>query len=104
MEFKTFDRLILLNILPEQADITTIRIIHKLRQDLSFSEEEHAALEIQTGEDGLVRWNAAADTSKDVEIGPKAHAIVEGVLRQLSEKGLLREQHLPLYDRFVEVT
>ena len=102
MQLNTFDRLILLNILPGQGDITTIRIVHKLRQDLSFSEEEHAALEIQTGEDGLIRWKAEADKPKEVEIGPKAHAIVEGVLRQLSEKGLLKEQHLSLYDRFVD--
>jgi hypothetical protein len=104
MLLSTFDRLILLNILPAEGDITTIRVIHQLRLDLSFSEAENAALAFETGEDGLVRWKTDADVPKEVEIGPKAHAIVAATLERLNKQEKLTEQHLSLYERFVEST
>lgn len=102
MLFNTFDRLILLNILPAEGDITAIRIVHQLRLDLSFSEAEHAALAFETGADGLVRWKTDADVPKEIEIGPKAHAIIAATLEKLNEQKKLMEQHLALYERFVE--
>lgn len=47
MELKTFDRLILLNILPKEGDVISLRVIRKLRDDLGFTEAEIKALEFQ---------------------------------------------------------
>lgn len=102
MLLTTFERLLLLNILPKQGDLTTIRIVRKLREDLSFSEAEHAALQFEeTGEKGL-RWIKDADTPKEVEIGAKARNIIADVLTGLDKAKQLTEEHLPLYERFVE--
>jgi len=103
MELKVFDRLILLNILPKEGDFTTLKIIRKLREDLSFSEEEHAALEFRQ-ENGQVQWKQAGDIPKEVPIGEKATDVIVGVLKALNDAKppKLKEEHLSLYELFVE--
>ncbi len=101
MELKTFDRILLLNILPREGDITSLRIIRKLREDLSFSEEEHKVLEFkQDGE--RIQWKTEADRPKTVDIGDKAKEIIRNRLKELSDQKKLTEEHLPLYEKFVE--
>ena len=36
MELSVYDRLILLNILPKEGDFTTLKIVRKLREDLTI--------------------------------------------------------------------
>ncbi len=102
MQLQVSERLILLNIIPGEGDITTLRIIQQLRTDLSFSEDEHKALEFQVGEGGAVHWKTDADVGKDVEIGEKAHDIIKSRLEELSNQKKLQLQHMALYERFVE--
>jgi len=101
MELGTFDRLILLNILPKEGDFTTLKIVRKLREDLSFSEEEHAALEFKN-EGGNVKWKQAGDVPKDVPIGEKASDLIAEVLKKLDKEKKLQETHYSLYELFVE--
>lgn len=101
MELSTFDRLILLNILPKEGDFTTLKIVRKLREDLSFSEEEHAALEFKQ-EEGRVHWKQAGDVSKDVQIGEKASDVIAEVLKKLDKEKKLQDQHYRLFELFVE--
>lgn len=102
MELKTFERLILLNILPKEGDITTLRIVRKLRDDLSFSEEEHAALQFRNEPEGRILWLEEKDVPKEVAIGEKAHDIIAATLKKLNEQKKLQDAHIPLYERFVE--
>jgi len=92
-------RLVLLNILPQEGDLTTIRLVRELREDLSFSEDEHAALNFQHGQ-GNVRWNDDVVDDKDIDIGPKAADVVRKALGELDKNGKLREGHLSLVDTF----
>jgi hypothetical protein len=39
VQLSAYERLTLLNVLPERSDFTTLRIARKLREELSFSEE-----------------------------------------------------------------
>lgn len=92
-------RLLLLNSLPREGDLTTIRLVRELREACSFSEEEHAALDFrQTG--SSVRWNDGAVDDKGIDIGPRAADIIRDTLRELDEAGRLREEHLALVDTF----
>jgi len=118
MELSVFNRLILLNILPKEGDFTTLKIVRKLREDLSFSEEEHAALKfIHSGQEyidesgkkqtvpaGQVIWNRGADIPKDIPIGEKASDIIADVLKKLDKEKKLQDQHYALYELFVEKT
>ena len=100
MELGVFDRLLLLNILPREGDFTTLKIVRTMREDLSFTEEEHKALNFQ--QDELeVKWNQGAAADRDISIGEKATDIIVGVLKQLNADKKLTEQHMSLYEKFM---
>jgi hypothetical protein len=101
MELKVYDRLILLNILPKEGDFTTLKIVRKLREDLSFSESEHAALQFKQ-DGGNVQWKQGGDIPKDIPIGEKASDIIAEVLKKLDKEKKLQDQHYTLYELFVE--
>ncbi len=98
------ERLVLLNSLPANGDLTTIRIVRKLREDLSFSEDEHKDLQFKT-EETRVTWNPEAGTriKKEVPVGEKALDVIKQSLQDLDRKKQLSEAHLPIWEKFVEV-
>ena len=101
MQLGVFDRLILLNILPKEGDFTTLKIVRKLREDLSFTEAEHKALQFQQ-EEGNVKWQSEADKLTEIAIGEKAMDIIKDVLKKLDKDKKLSEQHYNIYEKFVE--
>lgn len=132
MILSVFERLILLNILPTNGDILTIRTKRKLREDLSFSEGEHQSLQFkrtyecsECGETAEIpstevrsprcekcdrqmvpaagiQWLTDGNQEKDVKIDTTGRKIVESTLLQLNDEKLLTEEHLSLYEKFVE--
>lgn len=100
MKLGIADRLVLLSILPKEGDLTTVRIVHELRQTLSFTEEEHTDLGIRT-EGDQVLWSSNG-VIKDVSIGLKAQVLICDELKKLDQQKTLTEEHLPLYEKFVE--
>ena len=103
MELGVFERLILLNILPGEGDFTTLKIVRKMRESLSFTEEEHKALEFKQEDEGRVLWKQKADKPKEISIGEKATDIIVGVLKKLNDDKKLQDQHYSLYEKFIEV-
>jgi len=101
MELLVFERLILLNILPKEGDFTTLKIVRKLREDLSFSEEEHAALQFKQ-EGGNVQWKQGGDIPKEISVGEKAMDVIVNTLKKLDRDKKLQESHFAIYERFVE--
>jgi hypothetical protein len=102
MMFSVKERLILLNILPERGDILSLRLTRKFREALSFSEEEHAALQFQELPN-QVKWNVAIEQPKEIEVGPKLHEVIAAALKAIANNPDLSGAHLDLYDRFVPV-
>ena len=100
MELTVIDRILLFSILPKEGDITTIRTIRKLREDLAFSDEEQATFELTTKDD-RVTWNQQTATSKDVNIGAKAQTLIINALEQLSKDKKLTAEFIPLYEKFI---
>jgi hypothetical protein len=102
MQLNVFERLILLNVLPREGGLTTLRIVRDLRDELSFTEAEHEALEMHQ-EGTEVRWNREADIAREVEIGPKALQVVLESFGDLDKKKSLALEHLAVYERFLEM-
>ncbi len=100
MELKVFDRLILLNILPREGDYLTLKIVRKLREDLSFSEGEHKSLQIRQ-EEGKVFWVQEADIPKDISIGEKVTDIIVETLKRLDKEKKLQIEHMAIYEKFL---
>ena len=100
MKLNVMGRLVLLNILPKEGDFTTLKIVRTMREDLSFTEEEHKKLNFQQ-EEGNVRWTQSADMERDINFGEKATDIIVEVLKKLNTDKKLAEQHFNLYEQFV---
>ena len=101
MELTVTERLLLLSILPEQGDLTTLRIVRDLQSNLSFSEEEHEKFEL-VADGGAVKWNPAKAEPKVVDMGRKALDLIEAKLKEMDSKKTLTAQFLDIYDKFVE--
>jgi len=99
LKLSVLERMVLLRVMPQQGDVTTLRIVRDLERELSFTEEEHAALEFYT-EENAVRWKQDAVQEKDVEFGPKASSIVLAGLGELDKRKALRMEYLSLCDKF----
>ena len=100
------NRIALLNILPHEGNIITLRIIRDLQKTLSFSEAEISDYGItmtQINDNVQTNWNAAGNKAfKNVKIGENAESIIVEKLKELNEKKQLRMSLLDLYERFVE--
>lgn len=95
------ERMLLLGILPGEGDVTALRIIRKLREDVGFSEQEHVDLKIETLPTGGVRWDDTQAVDKDVDIGLKATHTIVTALTTLSAQKKLKAEQLDLYEKFV---
>jgi len=94
------DRLILLGVLPKEGDFTTLKILRQMKDDLSFSEEEHKILKIrQEGE--MMFWEEGLE-DKEINFGEKATDIIVDAFKKLNDQKKLRIEHMELYEKFVE--
>lgn len=98
MDLTIAERLLLLVVLPPTGDITTIRIVRKLREALSFDEGEIAEYGIELHDGGRISWTD--EGNKTVELGAKAREIVVKALEKLSADGKAEERYISLFDKF----
>jgi len=99
VKLNVLERLMLLGMLPAEGNLTTIRIVRGLREDLSFSEAEHEHLKFHTVGENL-NWQDGAVDDKEFEFGAKATGIIGDALEKLIEDEKVKEQHLSLFDKF----
>jgi hypothetical protein len=100
-ELSVLERLVLLSILPKEGDFTTLKLVRKLRESLSFDEGEHEKLKfVQDGDQ--VRWNETAVPPRHMPIGEKMSDLIQDALKKLNDEKKLREDHFSLYEKFVE--
>jgi hypothetical protein len=92
------DRLILLQLLPQQGDLTTLRLVRDLQGVLSFSEEEHAALGFVQSEE-RVTWNSEAEVVKDVHLGARMQVLLLDKLKELDKNEELKLDLLDVCDK-----
>lgn len=116
MKLTVNERITLLGILPKEGNFLTLKIIRKLKEDLSFTEAEHKLYQFKnSGEsfvdvDGSVsvvpansiRWNGDVDQNREFDFGVKATEAVVEALKELDKAKKLQEAHISLYEKFVE--
>ena len=101
MTLGIIERIQLLNILPAEGNIVTLRIVGRLRDELGFSEDEISAGNIKQFEDGRITWDASSTVEKDVEIGDTAKDIIKTALKKLDSENALTAGLVPIWDRFM---
>ena len=100
MKLTVGDRLILLSIIPQQGDFTTLKIVQNMRAELSFGEEEHKKLKFRQ-EEAMVYWEEGLE-DKEINFGEKATDIIVDAFKKLNSQKQLRIEHMELYEKFVE--
>ncbi len=94
-------RLLLMNILPDNGNYDTLKIVRKQQEHLGISDEEHTRLKIKR-EGDLIKWDESKDEPVEIEIGEVAGHIIKRELIRLDSDGQLQMEFLPLYEHFVE--
>ena len=69
-----------------------------MRDDLSFSEEDHTKLQFRL-EEGL-HWEEGLE-DKEINFGEKATDIITDAFKKLDSQKNLRIEHMELYEKFV---
>lgn len=96
-KLRVLDRLLLLQLLPRRANLTDIKIIHKLRMDLAFDEKEQKKYKFKNV-DGKTIWEN--DGEIIVEIGERGEEIIREALKELDKRKELTEAHIHLCEMF----
>lgn len=104
MKLTVGERYVLLDVLPKEGTYTTLKIVRKLRENLSFSEEEIKAFGISEtpSEAGLrVVWNVDRPQEADIDIGERATDVIATALKALDKSGKLTDREFSLFEKFV---
>ena len=94
------ERIVLLQVLPPQGNVTNLRIIRDLEREMGFSEDETKALGLQSTEVG-VKWDKEKEVEKDIAIGEIAAKLIHDAFLDLNKRNALSLEHLDVYDKFV---
>ena len=105
VRLSVLNRLSLLGLLVNEGDSTTLKILRELREELSFTSDEHVAINFQPQPDGKLIWNDDADPYKEIEFTGIREVILEKAKTQLKEmekEGKLKLDYLSLYEVLIE--
>lgn len=99
MDLSVVERLILMNLLPNEGTYINLKLVRVAREELSFSDEEVKLLQfVQDGEQ--VKWNMEANILKDVTLGEVVTIMVVDSLKKLDGEGKLKNEHFTLFEKF----
>jgi hypothetical protein len=90
----------LMQMAPEKADIWTLKMVQKFRDDLGFDEDEVEALGFKS-EGGNVQWRGDAPQEKDIHVPEPVQTLIAAGLREMNERTILTMEHVSLWDKFV---
>lgn len=103
VELTVFERLVLQNVLPREANFVTLGLMRVFKEALSFSEEENKKFKFVQESDRLT-WNqeAAKGVVKTVEVGETMENLIVKTLKEMDSKSTLTADHITLFEKFVE--
>jgi hypothetical protein len=100
MKFDVKERVILLQLMPKEADYITYKIVENLKHEFGFSDKEIEEYEIKPNQ-GQIVWNPEKVELKEIEIGKTAEKIITDALKNLDKEKKITGDTISLYERFV---
>lgn len=105
MKLTILDRIIIMQILPAESDISTLRIVRDMKKKLGFSTEETEKFNIKnivepnTGRSSIT-WDAKAMTEEvDIKLVRVEREIIINAIDELDKKKKALEIHIDIYDK-----
>src|SRR3990167_4165132 len=100
MQLLVQERIALLGLLPQQGDFATLKILRVLREELSFSSEEHELLEFVDTAENQIAWDGTKDPLKEFTFTRKETAIIEEALKKADKQKSLSFEHFSVFEKF----
>ncbi len=100
MKLQIQERLLILNILPKEGNIVTVRLLKEIIGSVGLSGEEIKKWKVQTKENNQVVWDNTKSTEKEVNLGESAKGLISERLELLNKESKLTLEQLTLYDKF----
>lgn len=99
------ERFLLSDLLPAQSDAITMRVVQGLHKVLAFSEEEKGIIGLAVDEDkpGSLKWDPTCTYTAEIEISDISLGVIRDALNKMNAERKLRVEHLPLFERFVDL-
>lgn len=106
MKLNLLERYTILQILPQENNLATWKIIYDLRNNLSFNEDDYKKYNIVQVEDRL-NWDIKGSIEElDISIGEKAIELISNSLKPIIDKleqdGKMSEVFYKLYIKFIK--
>jgi len=107
VKLSVLNRLSLLGLLTNIGDSTSLKILREFREELGFTEEQHALLKFQQLPGGKVKWDEELFPSQEFEFAEGSIRLgfleeVKTHLRKEEEKKTLKLDLLSLYEATCE--
>ena len=104
MKLNLFERLMIQQILPQEGNFATLKILNSLKMSLAPSEDEYKEYNIRTVEENgasKIIWDIRGTEEKEIEIGEKASDIIKNSLLELDKSAKLKPEHLSICEKFL---
>lgn len=102
MKLSVKERIVLVGLLPATGDITSMKQVRVLREELAFNDEENKNLKIQHQPNGSVTWSKDGEIDKEIEIVPVMLEVIKGKLNELNEQKSITDEILDIWELFMD--
>jgi len=103
MKLNIGERFAILNLLPREASFANLKILRKLKEDLSFSEKEWREYGFEEAPNGGLRWKPEiANATKEVVVGEVANQMIVKKLKELNGQDKVPDDCFTIYEKFVK--
>lgn len=100
MELTLAERLNLMPLLPQKGTYVQMTLKHSIMGKLTLSPDEIDAWNVRD-EEGRVKWDVKADTSKEIDFSDGEKALLSGILSKMDEDGELTDYTYGLRGKFL---
>jgi hypothetical protein len=105
MQLNISERVVLLEVLPQESNFLTAKAIQNLAELLSLTlEEQKLYLEQKTqGDQTMIMVKPEGSKAvKEINVDPLADAEITKILKQKNDENKLKVQEISIYEKFVE--
>ena len=93
------ERLIILQILPKEANFITLRLIRDLSGKVGLSADEFIDFDMKQ-EGDKISWNNKGSEEKSIDFREKEIDIIENELKKLDRENKLEFKHFSIFEKF----
>ncbi len=100
MKLNIIERLTIMQILPQQGNSKTLKLVKDFQGIIGLSQEELKKYEVVQKEAGRITWNVEKEESKEITIDKPLMDIIVKQFEKLNNEERLPMEYLEVYNKF----